>query len=802
MTDVLRSLIQDLLFAVRSALRRPGFSCGVIALLALAIGANVAMFTLFHQALVRPLPYAEPDRLLMGRTTFNGRINPDMSAYDYFDYRQLNRVFESVGAINTVPADVTVTGGEEPEQLSSATVSWDLFPTLGVPAVAGRHFTSEEGDPNGPDVVMISGGFWRRRFASSPDAVGRRLQVEGTARTIVGVMPAGFRFLRDADLWIPMRRDGPAADDRGWHSWLMVGRLRPGARLDQAQADVDVISAHLAREYPGTNRDKMLLLTPLQEVLTQGYRTTLFVLMAAVGLVLLIACANVASLLLARGVARRPELSVRAALGASSSRIARQLLTESMATACAGGVLGTALAVGLQRLVQHLVPAQVAGQMSSSVSWPMLAFALVSSTATGLVFGALPALQAARTDIVSDVRSGAHTSHPRGQRAHGGLVIAQIALSVVLLISSGLLIRSFAALSVVETGFDTENLLTTEIRIDSNGYPDGVARAQFFSGLLEELRAVPGVVDVAMVNQLPIRDPGNNIMVHATSRPPADMHDRPTAFQRWVLPGYFEAMGIPLVRGRGIETTDQPGSRPVLVINEAMARRLFPGEDPLGQQVSVDQQSFEVVGVVGDVRVEGPRHAPRPAMYYSYFQTPTLRMRVALRTAMAPGLLTSTLRDVVWRRDRDIPVLDLASMEEIIARRVASERVMAVSVTIFASVAALLAALGLYGILAYYVSRSAHEIGVRIALGAGRRDVLVQVMRRGLLLVIVGIGLGLVGALWASRLLQELLFDTPPTDPATFVGVGLLYAAVAVVACWIPARRALGVDPVRVLAAR
>lgn len=800
----LDSLIHDVRFAMRGLRKQPGFSLAVIVLVAVAIGANVAMFSAFHQALIRPLPYAEPENLVMGRATFNGKINPDMSAHDFLDYGERNVVFESVGAVLTGSVPVTITGGDEPEQLSSVWVSWGLFPTLGIPPVVGRPFTPAEGVLGGPNVVMISGGYWMRSFGGSPDVIGSTVIVDGTPQTIVGVMPPDFRFLHDADLWVPMRRDGPRARSRDWYTWLMVGRLKPGVTIERAQTDMDMISAQLASEHPDTNRDKALLLTELQVVISKDYKVAVVLLMTAVGLVLLIGCGNVAGLLLARGAARRTELHVRAALGATSSRIVRQLLTESAITATAAGALGTVLAVCFQTVILYVVPVDVPGIEDLGVSWSMLAFALVLSVSTGLIFGILPAVQAARQNIVSNVRSGARAVDARGRRFHNSLVVAQVAVSVVLLIGSGLLLRSLAMIRAVNPGFDTQNLLTTEIRLASDKYPDEDLRISFFSTLIEELRAIPGVMDVAVINQLPIRDPGNNIAVYAADRPPPDPNDRIPAFRRTVFPGYFDAMGIPLLRGRGIDVSDNAQAAPVLVINETMARTIFPGGDPLGRLVSIGggDVAYEVIGIVGDVRIEGLRYKPRLAMYSSYFQQPTLRMRVAIRTALKPTSLAKSVRSVVWNQDPDIPVADLSSMEEIIAHRVSSDRVIALSVTLFGSAAMFLAALGLYGVMAYSVSRRNFEIGVRVALGATPRDVLILVLKQGMVLVAAGIALGLLGAFWAARLLQQILFDIAPTDGATFVAVGLVFALVALVACWVPARKALKVDPVKALAVR
>ena len=797
------SVLQDIRYTLRGVARRPGFTALVVLILAVGIGANVAMFGTMNRALIRPLPFPEAEKLVLGRATFSGRINPFASAYDYFDYRDRNRVFESLGAILPFGFDATVTGRDEPEQIAGTFVSWDLFRTLGVPAQAGRHFLREEGEPGGSDVVMLSHGYWQRRFGGTLDVVGQSITVNGSPQTIVGVMPAGFSFLHDADLWAPMYRDGPMAGARRWHNWLLVGRLRPGVATEQAQAEMDVISAQLASEYPETNRDKALLLTELHEALAEDYRTSVLLLMAAVGLVLLIACGNVGSLLLARGSVRRPELSIRAALGASGSRLMRQLLTESVVTAVGAGILGTVLAVWFQKLILQFMPIDIPGMESQGISSSMLGFALVLTCATGLLFGILPALRAAQTNVVEDIKSSTRTTDSGGSRFRSALVIVQVAVSVILLIGSGLLIRSFASLRRVDPGFDAQNLLTAEIRLTQEKFSDPEQRINFYSKLIEDVEVIPGVTDVAVINQLPVRNPGNNIYVYAADSPPLDPNDRNVAFTRTVFPGYFEAMGIPLLQGRGIERTDAAGSSRVLVINQTMAETLFPEEDPIGRQVVVDQGeevAYEVIGVVGDVRVSGPRFNPRLAMYGSYFQRPLNTMRMAIRTALEPTSIAGELRQIVWSQDRDIPIEELSTMSDLIARTVSRDRVMTVSLSLFAAVALSLAAIGLYGVLAYYVSRRVHEIGIRVALGAGARDIVRLVLRQGVILVAVGTTLGLVGAYWVTRMIQQMLFTIEPTDPVTFVGVSLLFAVVALVACLIPAWRALRVDPLSALA--
>ncbi len=799
------STLQDIRHTVRGVARNPGFTTLVILVLAVGIGANVAMFSTMYQALLRPLPFPEPGKLVFGRATFNGNINPLASGYDYFDYRERNRTLESLGAILFGAIDVTVTGGDEPEQISATFASWDLFRTLGVPAQLGRHFSPEEGVLGGPNVAIIGHGYWQRHFGGAGDVVGRSITVNGAPVAIVGVMPAGFEFLYDVDLWAPMQRDGAFADARRWHNWLLVGRLRPDVSIETAQADMDAISAQLAAEYPETNRDKAMLLTDLHEAMAENYRTSLLLLMAAVGLVLLIACGNVASLLLARGSVRRSELSIRAALGASGSRLMRQLLTESLVTAITAGVLGTLLAIWLQKLILQFMPIDIPGMEAQGISLSMLGFALLLSAVTGLLFGMLPAVRAAQTNVVEDIKSSVRTTDSRGSRFRSALVVAQVAVSVILLIGSGLLIRSFANLRGVNPGLDPRNLLTAEIRLTNDKYPDAEQRINFYSQLLQGVSAIPGVTEVALINQLPIRNPGNNIYVYAADRPPADPNDRNVAYTRTIFPGYFDAMRIPLRRGRAIERSDVAGSPRVLVINETMAATLFPDEDPIGRQVVIDQGeevAYEVVGVVGDVRLDGPRYNPRLTMYGSYFQRPIYTMRMAIRTAVEPTTIARDLRRVVWSQDRDIPLDELSTMSDLIARSVSRDRVMALSLALFAAVAMSLAAIGLYGTLAYYVSRRVNEIGLRVALGAASGDILRMVLKHGLALVAIGIALGLVGAFWATRLIQQMLFTIDPTDPVTFAGVSLFFALVALAACLIPAWKALRVDPLTALAAQ
>ncbi len=799
---MLATLQSDVRGALRLMASQPGFTTVVVLTLAIGIGATTAMFGALDATLARALPYEAPDRLVMGRTTFSGNINPMGSAYDYYDYRDQSDVFQSFAAVFASSFPVTVTGGQTPERVRGIFASYDLFPTLGVRPVAGRGFSAGEAVLGSPDVAIVSHNYATRRFGAPADAVGHDLVVNGAPTTIVGVMPAGFRFLHDVDVWLPMRKDGPGANARRWHNWLMVGRLKDGVTLKQAQDQVDVISKRLEAEYPDSNRTKALRLDVLQAAIVEGARPRLWVMMGAVALLLLIACGNVAGLLLARGTGRRTELAMRAALGASRARLVRQLLTESVLYALAGGVLGVALAYWLSRLLPGALGLERLGIERIAIGWPVLLFALGASLATGALFGVVPAIQASSTQPARDL-AGTRTTETRGSaRMRSVVVAAQVAVSVMLLVASGLFLKTVSSLVQTDPGFQVEHLLTAEIGLPRAKYQEPQARVQFFESLLDEVRALPGVRAAGMVTALPLRNPGNNIYVWPAGKPPVERTEANIAFTRMVLPGYFEAIGIPLLMGRTLERTDTADRPPVLVINQTMARGLFPGENPLGRRVAVDMGGdepvvFEVVGVVGDARLSWIGSNPRQAMYHSYYQVPSpMTMRIAIRTEADPVSLAGNLRTLVWKKDPELPVEALASMESIINDSVSSYRTTAVIVTVFSGVALLLAAVGLYGVLACYVSQRRHEIGVRMALGARASSVVRMVVRRGLVLVAIGLAAGVGGALAGGRLVRQLLYGVEATDPSTYVLAAVLLAAVAIVACLLPAWRAVRVDPV------
>ncbi len=800
------TITSDVRFALRAMRKSFGFTAVAVLTLAVGVGANTAMFSTLNAVLMTPLPYEESERLVIANTTFSGNINSTSSAPDYEDYKAQNDTFESFALMAGFPMSMVATGTPQAHMAETQWVSWDLFPTLRVSPARGRGFNPDEAELDAAVVAVVSHSYWQSTLAGADDAVGSTLVLDGTPATIVGVMPADFRFVYDIDVWLPYRLGGPFAGGRQYHNWVPIGRLAAGATLEQAQAQFDAIAARLQAEYPETNENKAMLLRSLHEALVAGARPSMIMLGAAVALLLLIACANVANLLLARGTSRRNELAVRAALGAGRGRLVRQLLTESLVIALLAGVIGAVLALSLQRVVTQVVAVSALGETEVGLSASMLGFALLASIFTSLLFGVVPALRTAPSNLSGQLRGGARGGRSRDSaRLRSGLVVVQVALSFMLLVGAGLLVRSFASLASVDGGFNPDNLLTAEVRLPPSEYPPE-RREQFFSMLAEQIEALPGVTGVGAISQLPVRNPGNNIYVYDARTPPVDPSSSLTAYTRIVMPGYFETMEIPLLSGRPVRETDTAESPPVMVINQTMAERMFPDEDPLGQRVVIsgsDPVTYEVIGVVGDVRMSGPASTPRMSMYRPYAQSRQSTMRVAVRTATDPAPIAAAVRQAIQTLDPDIPADGIESMTSIIANSgtVVQSRMAARSLGLFALVALLLASVGLYGVLAYFVSQRNHEIGVRMALGAESRSVTRLILGRGLGLVVIGLVVGVGASLLGTRLLEDQLFGIGQTDPVTYVGASAVFLLVATLACVVPAWRALRVDPLIALRA-
>jgi putative ABC transport system permease protein len=805
---MIAAVVADLRTAWRAALHQPAFTVVVVATLAIGIGTTTAIFAILHAALLKPLPYAEPDRLVLARRTVDGAVRMWNSAPDYYDYREQTDAFRHFARMAANVQGVTIAGGERPERVAATRVSEDFFTTFGVAPVAGRSFTAEESRTGAPYVLMVSERLARRRFGEPGAALGRTLTVTGiapgsVAATIVGVVPDSFRFLEAADAWTAIRRgegDGPAT--RQFHNWIIVARMKPGVTIEAAQQQADVVSARLQQLYPATNKNKALRLDPLQAAIFQPQTPRLWTLMGAVALLLLIACANVAGLLLARGVSRRSEFAVRAALGATRARLARQVLAESVLLSAAAGGAGIALSIVLQRVLPAATGLAARGVSASGLDWPVLLFAAAISIAIGAAAGVAPALRGSASRPATDLSPGARTTDARrGTRLRSVLVAAQVALSLFLLVGAGLLVRSLARLTSVDLGFDPRQVLTGRIQLP---YAEPERRVQFLAGLRDEVAALPAVSAVSSTSHVPIRDPFGDPPVWAEGRPPADSTQIQSAALRLVLPGYFDTLRIPLRAGRDLAETDTARSPSVLVINETMARRLFPDENPIGRRVIMPRGgqgplALEVVGVVGDARIYSVGARPPMTMYATLRQMPPMGSNLVVRTEVDPQRLAGAVRRLVEARDRDVAIDSLNALEATIGESLVPERVMTIMLATFSIVALLLASLGLYGVLSYHVTARRHEIGVRMALGAEGRDILRDVLARSSLMVLPGLALGIAAALAGTRLMAGLLYEVPANDPFAIAAAMVTLAAVALGASALPAWRAARVNPVHAL---
>jgi putative ABC transport system permease protein len=616
-------------------------------------------------------------------------------------------------------------------------------------------------------------------------------------------MPEDFWFLYDCDIWRPTWRDGPWADGRQWHNWQVVARLAPGTSIDQAQAEIDLICAQLAQEYPESNENKGLLLTPVNSYLIEGWQTRIFLLMAALALVLLIACGNVAGLLLARGTTRLNEMAIRASVGASRGRLISLLMTESVVIAGAAGIAGIALALSLQGLMLRLMPLHELGITALSMDARVLLFALAISLLTGLIFGIIPAWRGTPVNLTDHLRSGLRAIGSGGTtRWRNALVVIQVALSVLLLVGAGLLIRSYTRLADVDPGFRFENLLTAELQLPEDAYPGPGERFQIFQRIMTEARALPGVESVGLINRLPLRDSGGDVPIWDADLPPVDASEWQTAYARLIMPGYFETMQVPLLAGRSFEQADLTSGLPVVIINQRLAENIFPDQNPVGKQLAVDigqAVNFEIIGVVGNTRVSHISSNPYRAMYAPYTLMPDTNMKLAVRTTGSASAAVGPLREMLAGIDRSIPLAEPMTMETIIGDSMGTMRIITGLLAVFAVIALFLTATGLYGLLAYFVNSRRHEIGVRMALGAVAPQVITLVVKRGMILVAIGLLLGLAGAFGTNRLLSDMLYEVGVGDMATFVGVGGFLIVIALAACLLPSWRASRIDPVQAL---
>jgi putative ABC transport system permease protein len=799
-------LLQDIRYGLRMLWKSPGFTLVAIFTLALGIGANSAIFSVVNAVLLRPLSFKNPDALVKvnGELRKQGVDKEPLSYPDFVDLKAGAQSLEHVAAYNQTSG--ALTGEGEPERLRGANVSAELFPLLGVEPLIGRAFSAEEDRPESNPVVLLGHGLWQRRFGADPNVVGREIMLNGRSTTVLGVMPPDFNFPVQGlprDYWSPLAPSiGKRATERGSHYLNVIAGLRPGFTPAQAAGETQSIAARLEGQYPDTNTGFSLNVISAHEELVKDVKPALLVLLGAVGFVLLIACANVANLLLARATARTKEIAIRTALGASRLRVLRQLLTESVLLSILGGSLGLLLAVWGVDLLMSASPADIPRVKEIGLDARALGFTFAVSIMTGLIFGLAPALQASKLDLNETLKEGGRgsTEGLRRNRVRSLLVVSEIALSLVLLVSAGLLIKSFMRLSEVNPGFNPDHVLTVGVSLPPAKYTEERQQAAFFRETLERLRNSPGIVSAGAVFTLPLSGSNRANSFQIAGRPTPNPGEEPEANDRVTTPDYFQAMGIPVLKGRVFTERDNSDAPPVLIVNESFAHRFFPDEDPIGKRIIVDSErspkGSEIIGVVGDVRHRSLDAEGGAEYYRSYLQSPERSMSLVIRTqASDPASIAATLRGVVQQVDKDQPLSNIQTMNQLLADSVARQRFNMLLLGIFSAVALMLAAVGIFGVMNYSVSQRTHEIGIRMALGAQGRDVLRMVVGQGMILTLIGVAVGLLAAFALTRVMSNLLFGVSATDPLTFAGVSLLLAAIALVACYIPARRATKVDP-------
>ena len=799
------ALRQDLRYAVRALLRRPAFTAVAVTTLALGVGANTAIFSVVNGVLLTPLPYPEPDRLVTVWAADEG--DPDgrgtMSNPDILDVEATD-AFETL--VGHASGDVALTGMGEAEVVQGARVTGPLLPVFGLEPHLGRDIRAEEAVVGGPDVVVVSHAFWQERLGGDPGALGRSIELEGRSFQIVGVAPEGFDFPSGSRLWRPYPMGEGCA--RGCHLLQSVGRLAPGVPVERAREEADVLAARLQDEYPESNFDKVFNLVPLDELVVGDVRTGLWVLLGAVGIVLLIACANVANLLLVRAQTRTGEVAVRAALGASGRRLAGQVMVESLVLAVVGGLAGLALALYGVEAFRALAPADVPRLDQVAVDGTVLLFTLALVVGVALLFGAAPAIRLARTAPAGDLGAGGRGGSSRAEaRSRGLLLVGEVALSLVLLVGAGLLLKSFARLVAIDPGYDTREVVRFTLSLPDARYEELESVAGFYGRLEERIAATPGVESVGSLFGAPLGR-GNAVGgVRVEGRPEPAPGQETYAAIRPATPGYFRTMGIPVLRGRGIEPSDGTDDPPVGVVTERFVEQNFPGQDPVGERVSLTidfgygSPVFTIVGVVPDVLSESLTDDTRPALYVPHAQMGPGFVTVHVRGRPGAPPLLPALRTAVRELDSDLPLRNVETLEEVVGRQVAPTRFYLTLIGLFAALAVVLAAVGLYGVVAYLVTRRTREIGVRMALGAGRGSIAKLVLGQGVRPAAWGLALGLVAAWLGARALESLLFQVDPTDPFIFGGVALLLAGVVTAATLIPARSATRVDPVEALRA-
>jgi putative ABC transport system permease protein len=802
-TRWLEDLLQDLRYGARMLMKKPGFALVAVITLAAGIAANTTIFSLADAVILRPFNFPNQERLVSvweAGTLAGGFDHGSVAPGNFDDWREQNRSFERLIAIDWRSFDLT--DAKQPERFSGRGVSAGFFDALGVKPALGRTFLPGEDEPGRDQVVVLKHSLWERRFGADPNVVGRTLTLNAKTFTVIGVMPPDFNFpFGSAEMWAPLAFDDKTKRDRDSHYLQLIGLLKPGVSVAQADADLDAISQRAQRLFPETNAGRWANAVDMTQDQVRQAKEYMPPLVGTVAFVLLIACANVANMLFSRALGRRKEIAVRLALGASRWRLVRQLLTESLMLALAGGVIGLLLSVWAVGLLRDAMPEDFAkfipGWEHLGVNHVILLFTLMISMLAGVLFGLMPALQASRPNLNEDLKEGAKdaSSADSRQRLRGGLVVAEVALSLVLLVGAGLMIRSFVAMLRDDVGFNPQSALGFELLLPEEKYSE-TQRRDFYDQLLRRLETLPGVVAAGATNVLPMSNNAGDSAFEVVGRP-SEKGKAPVADHRVVTPGYFSAIGMPLRRGRGFTAEDKERATGVVIINESFARRFFPDEEAVGRRIILGgaDKPLEIVGIVGDIKDIDLDKVPRPGFYVPHAQDPRPFMGVALRATADPAALAAAARREVMRLDPTQPAFNLKTVERMIHERSAPKRIMTALMSVFAGIALMLAGVGLYAVMAYAVSHRAHEIGVRMALGARSRDILWLITGRGLKLTLTGLALGMVGAFALTRVMEPLLYGVTATDPLTFVMISLALAGAALLACWIPARRATKVDP-------
>lgn len=799
----MESLLSDVRYAIRNLIKRPGFTAIAVITLAIGIGVNTAIFSFINALLLKPLPFPDLDRIVAvwERVPSRGVERNEVTVADYLDWRAQNKTFEQLGIYRWWSTNLT--GADSPERVQGFQVTTNFLDIVGVKPLMGRGFSVEESEPGKDAVALLTYSLWQRRFGADPNIVNKTISTNGTARIVIGVMPPEFNYPKGAEIYSPLAITAELARSRLNQSYLGIGRLKPGVSIQAAQADMDHIAGQLQKQYPESNTGRNVVIYPILQDTVRMYATGLWVMMVAVGFVLLIGCANVANLMLGRATGRQREIALRAALGASRIRIVRLLLTESIVLGLVGGALGVLVGYWGIDLIRTANPGEAArfaaGWNHLGINFPVLIFTLLLSVLSGVLFGLAPAWQLSRPDLNKALKEGGRQASSGSQRLRGLLVVSEIALSLMLLVSAGLLIRSFLQLVKTDPGFNSDNLLTMNLVLPAAKYKDEPLRAAFYSELVRRVEGLPGVESAAAVNHLPLggSNSSNPFLIEGTPEPPPGQQF--SGRYRVCTPNYFRTMGIAVLKGRGFTEQDKAGSQPVIIVNETLARKYWPNTDPLGKRMRypgpLEQNPWmQVVGVVQDVKHE--LNLPvTPDYYVPHAQDAWQSMVLVAKTKVEPAAMAAPIRQQVWAIDKDQPVFDVHTMREVQAISLALYSFSSVMLGIFAGVALLLAAIGIYGVMSYTVSQRTQEIGIRMALGARAADVLKLVIRNGMSMAVIGVVAGLAGAFAITRLMASLLFGVSPTDAVTFALVTAGLLVVALLACYIPARRATKVDP-------